>query len=156
MTDDQPSALLVVPTELGREDGFLDLAVLFASGLAAWWLVLHGVPWPWVIPPLVLVALWTLTGAPAADFPYLGAIASGLHSALGLRRAHEWLFAFGHYFNLAVRPVWEAKCVACWRSCRRRIMAWRVRLSEATRCRASAAYSWACRIPSSSSVKPDP
>lgn len=103
MNDLQPETI-TVPSELERGDGFVDLAALFASGLGVWYGVLHGVPLLLMAPVVVLIAVWTLTGEPAGDVPYLGAIAAGLRSKLGLRRAHEWALAYGHYVRLVEWP----------------------------------------------------
>jgi len=97
---------IVVPTELERSDGFIDLAVFAGTVLVVWDLALNHVPLLAMLPLVLIVAVLTLTGEPAADVPYIGAVASGIRSKLGLRRAHEWVLAFGHYFTLAVWPEW--------------------------------------------------
>lgn len=144
MIEDRP-ALVTVPTELERQDAFIDGAALAGTVLIAWWLTLQGLGW-WLAPLVVLVSVWTLTGEPAADVPYLGAVASGLRSKLGLRRAHEWLLAFWHYFRLAIWPVWKANCEAYWNSSRQRITDWRARLSAAIRWSLSRVCSWGSAI----------
>lgn len=116
MTDDQPETI-TIPTELNRADGFYDLAALFGSGLMAWWLVSVGAPLWLPVPFVLLIAVWTLTGEPAADVPYLGVVASVLRSRLGLRRAHEWLLAWGHYFRIRTWPdfkEWTAATGSRW------------------------------------------
>lgn len=143
MSDERPSPIHTVPTELDRSDGFLDLAGLATTGLVAWQLIIYGAPWWAMIPPTLVVAVWVLTGEPAADVPYLGALAAGLRSKLGLRRAHEWIFAAFHWWQLAVYPVWRSDCGAFLQSSRRRIMRWQARLSETTRCRGWRGSSWA-------------
>lgn len=96
-----------IPTELERQDAFVDLAALAGVVLVAWYLLLHDAVW-WAAPFVVVVAIWTLTGEPAADVPYIGAIASGLRSKLGLRRAHEWVQAWWHYFQVRTWRDWRA------------------------------------------------
>lgn len=143
---DQPQTI-TVPSELERGDGFLDLAALAFTGLAVWYGFLHDVPVWLMLLPVVLVAVWTLTGEAAADTPYLGAIAAGLRSKLGLRRASEWALAYLHYFQVAERPRLEHKWQTsrlgskiatwrCWQSLRklsgvrlnsRRLRSWRPR-----------------------------
>lgn len=103
MSAEQP-VIITVPTELNRSDGFVDLSVLLMSGLAVWWLALRGVPIWAFIPMLVLLAIFVLTGEPAGDIPFVGAIAAGLRSKLGLRRAHEWVMAYCHYFKVRQWP----------------------------------------------------
>jgi len=106
VNEDRPH-LIIVPTELERQDAFYDAAVLGFTVLAVWQLALYGLLL-WSLPALVLVLVWMLTGEPAADVPFVGAIASGLRSKIGLRRAHEWLLAWMHYVNLVHAPVWRA------------------------------------------------
>lgn len=103
MNTEQP-AIVVVPTELGRQDGFIDSAVLLGSGLAVWWLALRGVPIWMFIPVLIALAIFVLTGEPAGDVPFIGAVAAGLRSKLGLRRASEWVMAWMHYFRVRQWP----------------------------------------------------
>jgi len=110
---DQAPVTVTVPTELERSDGFVDLAVLFGTGLLIWWLAvpkdlgpLHigGIALWYTLPLFAIIAVFTLTGEPAADVPYIGAVAAGLRSKLGLRRAHEWLLAYWHFFKVAQWP----------------------------------------------------
>lgn len=107
MSTEQP-AIIVVPTELGRQDGFIDSAVLLGSGLAVWWLALRGVPIWMFIPVLLALAIFVLTGEPAGDVPFIGAVAAGLRSKLGLRRASEWVLAWAHYFRIRQWPDFKA------------------------------------------------
>lgn len=143
---DQPSTI-TVPSELERGDGFVDLAAMAFTGLAVWYGFLHGVPVWLMLTPVLLVAVWTLTGEAAADTPYIGAIAAGLRSKLGLRRAHEWCLAYAHYFRVAVQPRLEYKWLTsklgsriatwrCWQTLgrisgarlnSRRLLSWRPR-----------------------------
>lgn len=104
MSSTEQSAIVTVPTELSRSDGFIDAAVLLGSGLAVWWLALKGVPIWAFIPVLLVLAIFVLTGEPAGDVPFVGAIAAGLRSKLGLRRAHEWVMAWAHYFRVRMWP----------------------------------------------------
>lgn len=143
--DDRP-ATVTVPTELERADAFWDFAVLAASALGVIWLLEHGVPWPALVPALIPLALWTLTGEGSADIPYIGNIAGGLRSKFGLRRAHEWVLAYGHYFKVRMWPDWKDRCEASLRSARRRTIEWRARLSEQTRWKRSVACLWGFRI----------
>lgn len=144
--DETPVQLFVNPTELDRADGFVDLAVLAGSCLGGWWLVLQGVPLPWLIPPLLLIAVWMLSGAPAADVPYLGAIATGVQSKLGLRRIHEWVLAIVHHWHVAHWPLWKAQCEESFRSCRQRTIRWFQPLSARTRFLHFRACSWGSAI----------
>jgi hypothetical protein len=109
VTEDQPQHVHTVPTELERSDGFIDFAVLFAMILVVWDLALHGVPLWASLPFVIIAAVWTLTGEPAADVPYIGAVAAGIRSKLGLRRAHEWVLAYLWYFRVAVWPEWRTR-----------------------------------------------
>lgn len=106
MNTEQP-AIVTVPTELSRTDGWFDLSALMISGLAVWWLALKGVPVWAFIPGLILLAIFTLSGEPASDIPFVGAIAAGLRSKLGLRRAHEWVMAWWHYFLVRQWPDFQ-------------------------------------------------
>lgn len=154
MNDDRPT-LITVPTELERADVFWDLAALFITVIIVWQFWLADVSILWMLPLILLVAVWSLTGEPATDVPYVGAIANGLRSKLGLRRAHEWVLAFLHYFRLAVWPIWRTNCIASYRSNLQRISAWRAWLSAKTRCSVSAGSSWAYRIRWRSSARPE-
>ncbi len=108
--------LVTVPTELDRTDAFYDCALLAGSVLVLWDAVLNGVPWQWLVPPVLVVAIWTLTGEPAADVPFIGAVAAGLRSKLGLRRAHEWLLAFGHFYRVVIWPQWRHNAASAARN----------------------------------------
>lgn len=103
MKPEQP-AIVTVPTELGRADGFIDMAVLLGAGGMVWWLALKGIPVWAFIPALLVLAIWVLTGEPAGDIRFVGAIASGLRAKLGMRRASEWLAAWLHYFSVRIWP----------------------------------------------------
>lgn len=105
------TTLHTVPTELERQDAFLDGAVLAGTILVAWYFALQGVLWL-IGPILPVVALWTLTGESVADVPFLGAVSAGLRNLLGLRRADEWAFAWAHY--LRVGPLRRFR--AWWQS----------------------------------------
>jgi hypothetical protein len=108
----------VVPTELSRADGFFDLAFLFGMGLAAWWLALRGVPWWMFVPVLTPPSLEVLSGEPAGDIPFLGALAAGLRSKLGLRRAHEWVAAWLHYTRVRTWPDFLNWSSTTWQNSR--------------------------------------
>lgn len=124
-----PPTLLTVPTELERTDGFMDLSVLVGSLLGIWWLNLKlGIPFELSLPCLVPMAIWVLTGEAAGDVPFLGVLASGLRSALGMRRAHEWVFALWHFYVVAIWPIWRQRCGTFLRSTRLRITALRLRV----------------------------
>jgi hypothetical protein len=120
--DERPE-LLTIPTELERQDAFVDLFILATYILLSWYGMqeMH-LPWQPFLVGVIPLALWALTGEPAADVGYVGSIAAGLRNRLGSRRAHEWLLAYGHYFLLAVLPVWRGSCVATLRSTRNRIL----------------------------------
>jgi hypothetical protein len=131
-----PAAPIVhtVPTELERSDAFFDVAAMAGTLLLAYcWVSIYALPWQIVALPVVAVLAWALTGEPACDVPYIGAVAAGLRSKLGQRRIHEWTLAWQHYFTTAVLPVWRAHCYRFSRSVQRRIKHWLTRLSEATR-----------------------
>jgi hypothetical protein len=152
--NDQAPALLTVPTELERSDGLLDLIVLVAAALGVWELSNLGVPL-WLPAPLVLpLAIWVLTGEAAGDVPYIGGLAVALRNAFGLRRAHEWVWAWWHFYWLTGwRPAWRQRCEALFESSRRRITRWHRRLSVRTRCSLSRAYFWGSAIRSSLSPR---
>lgn len=119
--DERPDTV-TIPTELERADAFFDSAILMTTVLVAYWAVsVRGIPWPWLIAPVLLVGLWSLTGEPATDIKITGAIASGLRSKLGMRRAHEWILAWGHYVRVKLYPEWRTRCEAYYKSARRRI-----------------------------------
>lgn len=100
--DTRPT-VVTVPTELGREDAWIDGAILAGAFLFAWYMFNRGLVW-WSMPVLIAAATWTLTGEPAGDVQFLGAIAAGLRSKLGLRRAHEWVLAWWHYTRIVTLP----------------------------------------------------
>jgi hypothetical protein len=105
--DDRP-ATITIPTELERADAFWGFAVCATTVLAAKTALEWGVPWPWLVLPVLVVMVWWLTGEGAGDTPWIGAIAAGLRSKLGLRRAHEWALAFSHFFEVRIIPDWRA------------------------------------------------
>ena len=102
--------MVIVPTELERSDAAFDIAVGLAVLLGVVYCVKPpelgglGLPWPVLIPPLLPVALYVLTGEYAGDLPWIGGIAAGLRSKFGARRAHEWIGAFGHYSRVTLIP----------------------------------------------------
>ena len=147
--EDRPLTV-TVPTELERADAFIDFTVLASAALLSSWLVQHGLPWPMLLPGLVPLAVWALTGEGAADIPYIGSVAAGLRARFGLRRAHEWVLAYSWYCKVAILPVWREHCEASFRSCQRRTTALRQRLSARILWKRLPACSWACRIPSRS------
>lgn len=149
MDDDERPDLLTVPTELDRQPPWIDLAVLALAAIVVRWLWGFGANWLVLAAGsvvVVLVALYTLSGEPATDVTGVGLIATGLRSKLGLRRAHEWLMAWWHFFRIKTWPEWRANCAAFWNWLRRSIINWRHRLSEQTRCRALRACSWGSAI----------
>lgn len=93
-----------VPTQLGRQDGFIYLAIVLGFGLVGWEAILNGVPWWTMVVPGILVSVATLTSEPAGDVRVVGALAAGLRSKCGMRSAHEWCLAFGHYFIVRIWP----------------------------------------------------
>lgn len=99
-----------VPTEMSRSDGIADLMAILGSALLAFWLVLYVSIPVWILAPIVLaVAVFVLSGEQAGDIRVIGVVSAGLRSALGLRRVHEWLFAWAHYFKIRQWPdfkVW--------------------------------------------------
>ncbi len=117
MSTERP-VTIVVPTELSRADGFFDLAFLVGVGLAAWWLALRGVPLWLFVPVLGGLSIFVLTGEPAGDIPFLGALAAGLRSKLGLRRAHEWVEAWWHYTNVRTIPDFLNWSSTTWQNSR--------------------------------------
>ncbi len=143
--DDHPDTI-TIPTELERADAFIDFTVLASATLLVVWLLERDVPWPAIVPLLIPLGIWTLTSEGAADIPYIGSVAAGLRNAFGLRRAHEWLFVYLHFVEVALLPVWRARLAASWRSFRALTTRWRARLSETMRSTRSLACSWGCRI----------
>jgi hypothetical protein len=108
MNQDERPTLITVPTELERNDVWMDLFI-WATPMISTWYVVGTLGWPlWpFVPVLIMVTVYVLTGEPVADavaIPLVGGIASGMRSKLGLRRAHEWLLAFGHYTVVRTIP----------------------------------------------------
>lgn len=102
-TPDERSSVIVVPTELDRRNPFYDLAALAFVIIVVKYLSLYDLHW-YAVPLVLIVGIWTLSGEPATDVAGIGLIASAVRSKLGLRRAHEWLFAWAHYMTVAVWP----------------------------------------------------
>lgn len=100
---DTRPVVVTVPTELGRSDPFADLSVLVVAALGTWYAFNMHLVWL-AVPGLIGAAIWTLTGEPAGDVRFIGAIAAGLRSRLGLRRAHEWALAWAHYSTVKTSP----------------------------------------------------
>jgi hypothetical protein len=117
MNTEQP-AIVTVPTEMARQDGFIDSAILLGSALAVWWFALRGVPVWLFVPPMLCLSVFVLTGEPAGDVPFVGAIASGLRSKLGMRRAHEWCLAFLHYTAVRTWPDFRKWSNTTWQNSR--------------------------------------
>lgn len=105
MTDRSAATITTIPTELGRADPYFDLFVLGCAGLVTWYAYNMGAVWL-AVPVLLVVAACVLTGEPAGDVQIIGGVAAGLRSKLGLRRAHEWVMAFAHYFRVRIYPDW--------------------------------------------------
>jgi hypothetical protein len=149
--------IVIIPTELERADAAWDIAIGLAVVLGVVYLVKPhemgglGLPWLFIVPPLIPFALWILTGEYAGDLPWVGGLASGLRSKFGARRAHEWILAFAWYARVTLWPNGKDHCEAFSNSSRRRITRWRVRLSKATQCKRSRIGSWASAIRSRSS-----
>lgn len=107
--DERPD-VVTIPTELERSDAAWDIAVGLGVLLGAVYCVKPpdmgglGLPWPFLIPPLLPVALYVLTGEYAGDLPWIGGVASGLRSKLGARRAHEWIQAYAWYARVTLIP----------------------------------------------------
>lgn len=113
---DTRPVVVTVPTELSRSDPFADLSVLFLAIGATWYAANMHVVWL-AVPVLIGAAIWTLTGEPAGDVRFIGAVATTLRSRLGLRRAHEWALAWAHYFTVKTWPDfkrWVCKTRAHW------------------------------------------
>jgi hypothetical protein len=149
--DDEEQPTFTIPTELERRDGWLDITILGGAVLAIWQLSL-GLYLPFVgkltlpltvtIPLAIPVVVEVLTGEPAGDIQYIGALATGMRSALGLRRAHEWVFAFLHYTRVVQYPAAKVRCVRFLRLAQKRIWAWRARLIEVMRQRRLQRHLW--------------
>jgi hypothetical protein len=146
--------LVSIPTELERQDARRDIGILLFSVIFGWTAVdTYGVPLVVVVVLLSPVALYCLTGEPAADVGFVGDIAAGLRHRLGQRRAHEWLVAAAHYYTVAVYPVWRRNCLAFWNYSRQQMSLWLQHLNEASRSRLSRGYSWVYRIRPNWSVR---
>jgi len=104
---DERSPVITVPTELDRRTPFWDFVTLALGVASVWYLINNGYSWWWAVPIVLCVGAWTLTGEPACDVSGVGAIASGLRSKLGMRRIHEWLMAYAHYFHVVIWPRWQ-------------------------------------------------
>lgn len=139
---EQPTTLHTVPTELERADAFYDGTLVVGFFIGAWYLnARFGVGLAWFALPFLIVSVWALTGEPAGDVPYVGALAAGLRSKLGLRRAHEWVQVYAHYWNLAIRPVWRAHWDTSYRSLRQRTTHWPTLPNAAIKwCRSRASF----------------
>lgn len=140
--NDEEQLTLTIPTELERRDGFIDLAILAGTVLVIWqgmlgyYLPIVGrVTIPVYVSTLLAipVVLEVLTGEPAGDIQYIGAIATGLRGACGFRRAHEWIFAYLHYARVVQYPAAKVRCLAYLKSLQKRISAWQARLTVAMR-----------------------
>lgn len=105
-TPDERAPIVVVPTELDRRNPFYDLVALGFVIVTVKYLHQFDLHW-WAVPLAIAVGVWALSGEPATDVAFVGLIASAFRNKLGLRRAHEWLFAFAHYWYVAVRPRWK-------------------------------------------------
>lgn len=100
----------IIPTELDRADVFWDLSAVVIALLSTWQMLLLGWGW-WSVSIPIVAAVFSLSGEAAADVGYgIGAIAAGFRSKLGLRRAHEWILAYAHYFLVAIWPQWKGAC----------------------------------------------
>jgi hypothetical protein len=97
---------ITIPTELSRGDPFGDLIILVVSLLGTWYAFNMGHVW-WAVPVLLIVTPEVLSGEPAADVGFIGAVAAGFRSRLGLRRAHEWIQAWAHYFRIRQWPDFQ-------------------------------------------------
>ena len=105
--DNRPP-VITVPTELDRRNAFYDLSALALVVITVKYLSLYDLHW-YAAPLVLLVGIWALSGEPAEDVAFVGVIATGVRSKLGLRRAHEWLFAWWHYFSVATLPRWRTR-----------------------------------------------
>ena len=145
MDADKP-VVITVPTSLKRVDPFWHVfAAAVAAVLGKGLVDNYHVPWPLLVPPLVGVALWSLTSEEACDMRYIGWLASLLRSRLGQRRIDEWARALWHYWRVAAGPRLKERCSARSALARRRTTAWLRTVSAWTACRLSPACSWAFR-----------
>jgi hypothetical protein len=154
MIDRDPRAeVITVPTELEHQHPFYDLAGLALAVVAIKWLSNFDLQW-WVGIPIVLaIGTWTLSGEPATDVPFIGAIASGVRSRLGLRRIHEWLLAYAHYARMRTLPDGRDTCRASLKWCRRQTTALRHQPSARIRWSRSRVSSWVWAIHSRLSAR---
>jgi hypothetical protein len=152
--DDKP-VVITVPTSLRRIDPFWHVFAAAAAAVASKALVdNYHVPWPLLVPPLLGVALWSLTSDEATDMRYIGWLASLLRSRLGQRRIDEWGRAVWHYWRVAAGPRLKERCSARLALSLRVISGWRRMVNAWTVSRLSPACSWALRTKSSSSRQP--
>lgn len=107
---DERPLTVVIPTELERSDAFVDGALLAGTVLVAWWLALRGLG-VYAVPVVLCVGVWTLTGEPATDVPFIGALAAGLRNTLGVRRINEWFMAWWHFFRVRTWPDFRTACL---------------------------------------------
>jgi hypothetical protein len=124
---------ITIPTELSRGDPFGDLIILVISLLGTWYAFNMGHVW-WAVPVLLIVTPEVLSGEPAADVGFIGAVAAGFRSRLGLRRSHEWIQAWTHYFRIRQWPDFQRwshdksqRVYMAVRTMRRSVMDWSVR-----------------------------
>lgn len=98
-----------VPTEMSRSDGIADLMAMLGSALLAAWLVMYIHVPIWAMAPIVVaVAIFVLSGEQTGDIRVIGVVSASLRSALGLRRIHEWLLAWWHFFQVRQWPDFKA------------------------------------------------
>ena len=129
MSESRP-IIHTVPTELQRKDAFYDTFVLGCYGWAAGYCIFSlGVPWYYTLIPAPFIALWSLTGAPAADVSFVGNLSAALRSKFGQRRASEWVLAWIYFWQVAVYPVWRSSCVKFLGSIRQQISVLPTRLN---------------------------
>lgn len=109
--NDERQTLIIVPTELERADNIVDIGLLALPVLAIWWTYNNfGLTAALVmVVPAVLCWIYALSGEPLSDVRYIGAFASSVRHRFGWRRANEWLLAIGHFWYVAVWPIWQAR-----------------------------------------------
>jgi hypothetical protein len=155
-SSDERPLLVTVPTELGRENAARDVGIFVFSVLGAWMLMDNlGAPAWLVWPPVAAISLWALTGEPASDVGFIGGTAAALRHRFGMRRAHEWVGAYAHYFRLRVWPDWRDTCHRLSNSTRQRTIRLLRRLNGMTRWRPSRGSSWAAITRPNWSRKPE-